>query len=47
MKEQFLAIKNKIDTLVRQGVSLKEERLGVTLLGNPGTGTVLIKILDL
>jgi hypothetical protein len=38
VKEQFLAIKNKIDTLVRQNVPLKGERLGAALLGNPGTG---------
>jgi hypothetical protein len=38
VKDQFLVIKNKIDTLVRQGVSLKRERFGAALLGNPGTG---------
>ena len=38
MKEKFLAIKNKVDTLVRQGVPLSGERLGAALLGNPGTG---------
>jgi hypothetical protein len=38
VKEQFLAIKNKIDTFVRQNVPLGGERLGAALLGNPGTG---------
>lgn len=38
MKEQFLAIKSKVDTVVRQNVSLKDERFGAALLGNPGTG---------
>jgi DNA replication protein DnaC len=42
VKEQFLAIKNKIDTLVRQNVSLKRERLGAALLGNPGTGKTTV-----
>ena len=39
VKNSFLSIKAKVDTVVRQGVSLKDERLGVALLGNPGTGT--------
>ncbi|KAF2649460.1 P-loop containing nucleoside triphosphate hydrolase protein [Lophiostoma macrostomum CBS 122681] len=38
VKEQFLAIKAKVDTVVRQNVSLKGERFGAALLGNPGTG---------
>lgn len=42
VKEQFLAIKNKIDTLVRQNVPLSGERLGAALLGNPGTGMLKI-----
>jgi AAA+ superfamily predicted ATPase len=42
VKEQFLAIKNKIDTLVRQNVPLKGERLGAALLGNPGTGKTTV-----
>jgi DNA replication protein DnaC len=42
VKEQFLAIKNKIDTLVRQNVPLKRERLGAALLGNPGTGKTTV-----
>jgi hypothetical protein len=42
VKEQFLAIKNKIDTLVRQNVPLKGERFGAALLGNPGTGKTTV-----
>jgi DNA replication protein DnaC len=42
VKEQFLAIKNKVDTLVRQNVPLKGERLGAALLGNPGTGKTTV-----
>ncbi|KAK7510107.1 hypothetical protein IWZ03DRAFT_396821 [Phyllosticta citriasiana] len=39
IKEEFLAIKTKIDTAVRQGVAMNKERFGTALLGNPGTGT--------
>ncbi|KAF2713834.1 P-loop containing nucleoside triphosphate hydrolase protein [Pleomassaria siparia CBS 279.74] len=42
VKQQFLAIKAKVDTLVRQGVSLTSERFGSTLLGNPGTGKTTV-----
>ncbi|KAH7390934.1 P-loop containing nucleoside triphosphate hydrolase protein [Phaeosphaeria sp. MPI-PUGE-AT-0046c] len=42
VKEQFLTIKNKIDTLVRQNVPLKGERFGAALLGNPGTGKTTV-----
>ena len=38
VKEQFLSIKEKIDTAVRQNVDMKDERFGAALLGNPGTG---------
>jgi DNA replication protein DnaC len=41
VKQQFLSIKAKVDTVVRQGVSLKGERFGAALLGNPGTGKTL------
>lgn len=37
-KREFLSIKNRVDTALRQGVFLSSERLGCTLLGNPGTG---------
>jgi hypothetical protein len=39
---QVLRIKAKVDTSIRQGINLKKERLGLVLLGNPGTGTVLV-----
>jgi DNA replication protein DnaC len=42
VKEQFLVTKSKIDTLVRQDVSLSEERFGAILLGNPGTGKTTV-----
>ena len=41
VKQQFLAIKAKVDTVVRQNVSLKGERFGAALLGNPGTGNAV------
>lgn len=42
IKEEFLDIKSTMDTKLRQGVSLSEERLSCSLLGNPGTGKSLI-----
>lgn len=41
VKSQVLRIKSKVDTSVRQGTDLKKERLGLVLLGNPGTGQSL------
>lgn len=38
VKSQVLRIKAKVDTSKRQGTDLKKERLGLILLGNPGTG---------
>jgi hypothetical protein len=38
VKSKVLKIKAKIDTVIRQGTDVKDERFGVTLLGNPGTG---------
>jgi hypothetical protein len=38
VKEQVLRIKSKVETSIRQGTDLKKERLGLVLLGNPGTG---------
>jgi len=38
VKEQVLTIKTKIDTCIRQGANIKDERFGAALLGNPGTG---------
>lgn len=42
VKEAFLDIKAKIDLAVRQNTSLAKERLGVSLLGNPGTGKTTV-----
>ncbi|KAK1981578.1 ATPase [Colletotrichum cereale] len=42
VKEEFLSIKSKVDTAVRQGISLSTERFGCTLLGNPGTGKTTV-----
>jgi len=39
VKDKFLSIKAKVDTVVRQNISLKDERFSAALLGNPGTGT--------
>lgn len=44
VKQEFLTIKSKIDTTVGQGVSLKKERFGCTLLGNPGTGMLRLTL---
>lgn len=38
VKQQFLAIKVKVDTAIRQKTDLKDERFGTAFLGNPGTG---------
>ncbi|KAI1470408.1 P-loop containing nucleoside triphosphate hydrolase protein [Daldinia caldariorum] len=42
VKKEFLAIKARIDTAVRQGVDTKDERFGAALLGNPGTGKTTV-----
>ncbi|CAG8072301.1 unnamed protein product [Penicillium salamii] len=42
VKAKFLAIKSKVDTSIRQGVSLDRERFGSVLLGNPGTGKTTV-----
>ena len=41
IKAAALALKTKVDTLVRQGASLKNERFNAAFLGNPGTGEFL------
>lgn len=38
VKSQVLRIKSKVETSIRQNTDLKKERLGLVLLGNPGTG---------
>ncbi|EPS44029.1 hypothetical protein H072_1969 [Dactylellina haptotyla CBS 200.50] len=42
VKQEFLGIKAKVDTVVRQNASLNDERFGVALLGNPGTGKTTV-----
>ncbi|PVI08396.1 P-loop containing nucleoside triphosphate hydrolase protein [Periconia macrospinosa] len=42
VKQKFLATKTKVDTVVRQNVSLSGERFGAALLGNPGTGKTTV-----
>ncbi|KAH8675878.1 P-loop containing nucleoside triphosphate hydrolase protein [Xylariales sp. PMI_506] len=42
VKKSFLSIKVKVDTVVRQDVSLEYERLSAALLGNPGTGKTTV-----
>ncbi|KAL9068301.1 MAG: hypothetical protein Q9157_006551 [Trypethelium eluteriae] len=42
VKDQFLTIKDKVDTSVRQGVDMKDERFSASLLGNPGTGKTTV-----
>ncbi|KAF3228249.1 hypothetical protein TWF106_007498 [Orbilia oligospora] len=42
VKQEFLGIKAKVDAVVRQGASLKDERFGAALLGNPGTGKTTV-----
>jgi DNA repair exonuclease SbcCD ATPase subunit len=38
VKDQILSIKSTVDTKIRQGFSLGDERWSCSLLGNPGTG---------
>jgi replication-associated recombination protein RarA len=42
VKQQFLTIKLKIDTCIRQGSSNKDERFNAAFLGNPGTGKTTV-----
>ena len=38
VKTQVLKIKARVDTAQRQNMNMKDERYGMVLLGNPGTG---------
>lgn len=38
VKSEFLSVKSRVDTAIRQDVSLGKERFGCSMLGNPGTG---------
>ncbi|KAI1208325.1 P-loop containing nucleoside triphosphate hydrolase protein [Annulohypoxylon truncatum] len=42
VKKEFLTIKARIDTSIRQGTDIKDERFGAALLGNPGTGKTTV-----
>ncbi|KAI1142174.1 P-loop containing nucleoside triphosphate hydrolase protein [Hypoxylon sp. FL0543] len=42
VKKEFLTIKARIDTALRQGAEIKDERFGAALLGNPGTGKTTV-----
>ncbi|KAF4440391.1 hypothetical protein F53441_12339 [Fusarium austroafricanum] len=42
VKDQLLSIKSSVDTKIRQGFSLGDERWSCALLGNPGTGKTTI-----
>ncbi|KAK2762566.1 hypothetical protein FQN54_000739 [Arachnomyces sp. PD_36] len=42
VKEQVLRIKDKVEISTRQNTDLSKERLGLVLLGNPGTGMTLL-----
>ena len=44
VKAKILSIKAKVETVLRQGTDMKNERLGIVLLGNPGTGRCLPSI---
>jgi len=46
VKAQILSIKDKIDTGVRQGISISQERFSVSMLGNPGTGATNISVVS-
>ncbi|KAG9497512.1 hypothetical protein J7337_010373 [Fusarium musae] len=42
IKDQILSIKSTVDTKIRQGFSLGDERWSCSLLGNPGTGKTTV-----
>ncbi|KAF9765394.1 hypothetical protein IL306_002338 [Fusarium sp. DS 682] len=42
VKEKILSIKSTVDTKIRQGFSLGDERWSCSLLGNPGTGKTTV-----
>jgi hypothetical protein len=44
VKAKILSIKAKVETVLRQGTDMKNERLVIVLLGNSGTGRCLPSI---
>jgi AAA+ superfamily predicted ATPase len=42
VKTQFLKIKARIDTDIRRNTNMKDERFGVVMQGNPGTGKTTV-----
>ncbi|SPO07334.1 related to ECM32 - DNA dependent ATPase/DNA helicase B [Cephalotrichum gorgonifer] len=42
VKAKFLGTKSRVDTAIRQDVSLAKERFSCSLLGNPGTGKTTV-----
>ncbi|KAI6611012.1 hypothetical protein MCOR08_010878 [Pyricularia oryzae] len=42
VKQAFMDIKNRVDTNVRQNVSLQKQRYSAVMLGNPGTGKTTV-----
>ncbi|KAL2264535.1 hypothetical protein VTJ83DRAFT_7045 [Remersonia thermophila] len=42
VKQEFLGIKSNVDTSLRQGINMSEERYSCTMLGNPGTGKTTV-----
>ncbi|ROW08400.1 hypothetical protein VMCG_03318 [Cytospora schulzeri] len=42
VKSEFLSIKSKVDTALRQGIALDKERFSCSMLGNPGTGKTTV-----
>ncbi|KAK2597595.1 hypothetical protein N8I77_012373 [Diaporthe amygdali] len=42
VKSEFLSVKSRVDTAIRQDISLGKERFGCSMLGNPGTGKTTV-----
>ncbi|KAJ2902248.1 stage V sporulation protein K [Zalerion maritima] len=42
VKAEFLNIKSRVDTSIRQDIQLTKERFSASLLGNPGTGKTTV-----
>ncbi|KAJ4289260.1 hypothetical protein N0V88_007010 [Collariella sp. IMI 366227] len=42
VKQEFLNVKSKVDTALRQGISMVSERYSCSMLGNPGTGKTTV-----